>query len=217
MVLYSGWLSISYSSSYYFRTCPTEEWLLITFSDRHTAKMFSCTKHLIALRWSHTCSGKLETGFFANKISINAKTAAQNSLRKITHLPVHGVKQLGSFESTWQIEDFSCKVKDSRRSGMYQSWHFWDKIGHAKSVDFRFYSAIWRSDSRISSRYLEATSITSAEREEKDSRGSGMYQSWLFFDKIGHAKSEGFLFYSIRRSESRIRPGSDAVLFMCRT
>ena len=160
MVLHSGWLSISYSSSYYFRTCPTEEWLLISFSDRHTAKMFSCTKHLIGLRWSHTCSGKLETGFFANKISINAKTAAQNSLRKITHLPVHGVKQLGSFESTWQIEDFSCKVKDSRRSGMYQSWHFWDKIGHAKSVDFRFYSAIWRSDSRISSRYLEATSIS---------------------------------------------------------
>ena len=124
MVLCSGWLSISYSSSYYFRTCPTEEWLLISLSDRHTAKKFSCAKHLIALRWSHTCSGKLETGFFANKISINAKTAAQNSLRKITHLPVHGVKQLGSFESTWQIEDFSCKVKDSRRSGMYQSWLF---------------------------------------------------------------------------------------------
>ena len=161
MVLYSGWLSISYSSSYYFRTCPTEEWLLITFSDRHTAKMFSCTKHLIALRWSHTCSGKLETGFFANKISINAKTAAQNSLRKITHLPVHGVKQLGSFESTWQIEDFSCKVKDSRRSGMYQSW--------------------------------------------------------LFLTRLDMQKSEGFRFYSIWRSESWIRPGSDAVLFMCRT
>ena len=23
------------------------------------------------------------------------------------------------------------EVKDSRRSGMYQSGHFWDKIGHA--------------------------------------------------------------------------------------
>ena len=34
------------------------------------------------------------------------------------------------------------EVKDSRRSGMYQSWHFWDKIGHPKSEGFRFYSAI---------------------------------------------------------------------------
>ena len=34
------------------------------------------------------------------------------------------------------------EVKDSRRSGMYQSYHFFDKIGHAKSVGFRFYSAI---------------------------------------------------------------------------
>ena len=37
---------------------------------------------------------------------------------------------------------------------------FFDKIGHAKSVGFRFYSAIWRSESRISSRYLEITSIS---------------------------------------------------------
>ena len=49
------------------------------------------------------------------------------------------------------------KVKDSRREGMYQSWHFWNKIGHAQSVLFslpawqaRFYSAIWRSESRDS-------------------------------------------------------------------
>ena len=40
------------------------------------------------------------------------------------------------------------EVKDSRRSGMYQSWNFWDKIGHARSVGFWFYSAIWRSESR---------------------------------------------------------------------
>lgn len=97
MVLYSGWLSISYSSSYYFRTCPTEEWLLISFSDRHTAKKFSCTKHLIGLRWSHTCSGKLETGFFANKISVNTKTAAQNSLRK-KNSPSSPRRQ-----TTWQL------------------------------------------------------------------------------------------------------------------
>ena len=38
--------------------------------------------------------------------------------------------------------------------------YFWDKIGHAKSVGFRFYSAIWRSESRISSRYPEITSIS---------------------------------------------------------
>ena len=53
-----------------------------------------------------------------------------------------------------------CEVKDSRCSGMYQSCLFFDKIGHAKSVGFRFYSAIWRSESRISSRYLEITSIS---------------------------------------------------------
>ena len=52
------------------------------------------------------------------------------------------------------------EVKDSRRSGMYQSWNFWNKIGHARSVGFWFYSAIWRSESRISSRYLEITSIS---------------------------------------------------------
>ena len=38
--------------------------------------------------------------------------------------------------------------------------HLWDKIGHAKSVGFRFYSAIWRGESRISSRCLEITSIS---------------------------------------------------------
>ena len=36
------------------------------------------------------------------------------------------------------------KVKDSRREGMYQSWHFWNKIGHAQSVGFRFYLASLR-------------------------------------------------------------------------
>ena len=52
------------------------------------------------------------------------------------------------------------EVKDSRLSVMYQSWYFQDKIGHAKSVGFRFYSAIWQSESRISSRCLEITSIS---------------------------------------------------------
>ena len=37
---------------------------------------------------------------------------------------------------------------------------FFDKIGRAKSVGFRFYSAIWRSESWISSRYFEITSIS---------------------------------------------------------
>ena len=37
---------------------------------------------------------------------------------------------------------------------------YFDKIGHAKSVGFRFYSAIWQSESRISSRYLEIISIS---------------------------------------------------------
>ena len=43
---------------------------------------------------------------------------------------------------------------------MSQSCCFWDKIGRAKSVGFRFYSAIGRNESRISSRYLEITSIS---------------------------------------------------------
>ena len=34
------------------------------------------------------------------------------------------------------------EVKDSRRSGMSQSCFFGDKIGHAKSIGFRFYSAV---------------------------------------------------------------------------
>ena len=50
--------------------CLKEEWLLIRFWDRRTAMMFCCTEHSIALRWSHTFSGKLETEFFANKFSI---------------------------------------------------------------------------------------------------------------------------------------------------
>ena len=37
---------------------------------------------------------------------------------------------------------------------------FLDKTGHLKSVGFRFYSSLWRSESRISSRYLEITSIS---------------------------------------------------------
>ena len=65
--------------------------------------MFCCTKHSIALRRSHTFSGKLETEFFANKFSIKLII-----YKKRTHLPVDGVKRLGSFENTWQIEDFSC-------------------------------------------------------------------------------------------------------------
>ena len=53
------------------------------------------------------------------------------------------------------------EVKDSRRSGMSQICFYGDKIGHAESVGFRFYLAIWWSESQISSRYLEITSISS--------------------------------------------------------
>ena len=44
---------------------------------------------------------------------------------------------LGSFITLAERE-----VKDSRRSEMSQSCFFGDKIGHAKSVAFRFYSTI---------------------------------------------------------------------------
>ena len=37
---------------------------------------------------------------------------------------------------------------------------FFAKTGHAKAVGFRFYSVIWRSESRISSWYLEIISIS---------------------------------------------------------
>ena len=45
----------------------------------------------------------------------------------------------------------------SRKS---QSCFFWDKIGQAMSVKFQFKSAIWRSETGISSRYLEITCTT---------------------------------------------------------
>ena len=64
------------------------------------------------------------------------------------------------FDAIVLITSAEREVKDSRRSGMYQSWHFGDKIGHVKSVGSRFYSAIWRTESRISSRCLEITSIS---------------------------------------------------------
>ena len=50
------------------------------------------------------------------------------------------------------------KVKDSRRSGMYQSWPFLARLG-VQSLGFLLYSGIWRSESLISSRCLENTSI----------------------------------------------------------
>ena len=49
---------------------------------------------------------------------------------------------------------------------MSQSCFFVHKIGHVKSVGFRIYSAIWRTKSRINSRYLEITSIFNLFEEE---------------------------------------------------
>ena len=47
------------------------------------------------------------------------------------------------------------EVKDSRRSGLFSpKLLFLDEVGHTKSVRCRFYLAIWRSESRISSSYL---------------------------------------------------------------
>ena len=64
-------------------------------------------------------------------------------------------RKLGMFITSAERE-----VKNSRRSEMYQIRHFLDKIRHVKSVGFRFYLAIWRSESQISSRCLEITSIS---------------------------------------------------------
>lgn len=52
---------------------------------------------------------------------------------------------------------WSATIKDLRHSGMSQSCYFWDKIRHTKSVNFRFESVIWRSESRICLRYLKIT------------------------------------------------------------
>ena len=50
------------------------------------------------------------------------------------------------------------EVKDSRCSGKSQSCFFGTRLyGHAKSVGFWFYSAVWRSESRLSLRCLEIT------------------------------------------------------------
>ena len=59
------------------------------------------------------------------------------------------------------------EVKHSRRSGMSQSCFVWDEIGHAKFVGIRLYSAIWRSERRISSRFLEISSISLSLEEER--------------------------------------------------
>ena len=58
------------------------------------------------------------------------------------------------FIITWAVR----QVKDSQRSGKFQSGFFGDKLGHAKSIGFRFESSFQRSESRTSSRYLEITS-----------------------------------------------------------
>ena len=50
--------------------------------------------------------------------------------------------------------------------GMSQSCFMGDKIGHAKSVGFRLYSAIRRSESRFSLRCREINSISLLFEEE---------------------------------------------------
>ena len=59
------------------------------------------------------------------------------------------------------------EVNYSRHSGMSQSCFLGDKIGHAKSVGFRFVLAVWRRESRISAIYLEITSIYSLTHSRK--------------------------------------------------
>ena len=45
-------------------------------------------------------------------------------------------------QATGFITSAEHEAKHSRRSGMSQSCFFSDEIGHAKSVGFRFYSAL---------------------------------------------------------------------------
>ena len=46
-------------------------------------------------------------------------------------------------ENQWNfITSVEYKVKHSQRSGMFQSFFFGDKIGHAKFAGIRLYSAI---------------------------------------------------------------------------
>ena len=74
-------------------------------------------------------------------------------------------EMLTNCAKNWTAWSLSCYFGGARSKGFatlrnVSKLQFFDKIGHAKSVGFRFYSAIWRSESRINSRYLEITSIS---------------------------------------------------------
>ena len=112
--------------------------------------------------------GPLFSPFFKKNLRIqnDQKLITDSSIFECLHLI--GPEVNFSFD-VWKILELFYLVlrlllrrsaKYLRRSGMYQSWIFFSKIGHAKFVGFRFSSGIWRSESRISSRYLEITPIS---------------------------------------------------------
>ena len=107
--------------------------------------------------YSLTKNGKLKKKLCTVYCQLNWLLRLKTSLFHVVHNKIIIISNncLNIFTSAER------EVKDSRRSGISVSkLTFFDKIRHAKSVDFRFYSAIWRSESRISSRYPEITSIS---------------------------------------------------------
>ena len=100
------------------------------------------------------------TKFFPTSWSVVFSQVWQRSIFKFCVYKLAEAVSFQKFKWEFIITSAEREVKDSRLSGMYQSRYFQDKIGHAKSVGFRFYSAIWQSESRISSRCLEITSIS---------------------------------------------------------
>ena len=86
------------------------------------------------------CIGKLNT----SKLSISLHTEEKFSIVVAEFTFYFGESRSKGFATLRNVSKLQCFAK----------------IGHAKSVGFQIYSAIWRSESRISSRYLEITSIS---------------------------------------------------------
>ena len=79
------------------------------------------------------------------------------------HLPTQGYVEYPPGIATHKFSDFyfgGARSKGFATLRNVSKLQFFDKIGQAKSVGFRLYLAIWRSESRISSRYLEIISIS---------------------------------------------------------
>ena len=116
---------------------------------------------------------KLSDWFKANKLSLNIQKS-----NYITFKPRQRRDDVFQF-GVWLtlpilvllqkriITSAERQVSHSRRSGMSQICFFGGEIGHGKFEGIRLYSAIWRSERLVSSRYLEISSISLLLEEER--------------------------------------------------